>query len=66
METELSVFDDPEHSDFERTYGWAWFLKLCLEVRNSPLDDQKGSCLSGTPFLFPLWHSRPTHRAYKF
>ena len=25
---------------YERTYGWAWFLKLHLELTKSPLDSE--------------------------
>lgn len=31
---EIAYFDDPNNKDFERTYGWAWLLKLDEALRN--------------------------------
>ncbi len=31
-----------ENPEFERTYGWAWLLKLAVELRGSPLDGERG------------------------
>lgn len=30
--TELAFFEEPANKNFERTYGWAWFLKLQEEL----------------------------------
>ncbi len=30
---EVSYLDEPNRKTFERTYGWAWLLKLCEELR---------------------------------
>ena len=30
---EVAVFNRPNNTSFERPYGWAWLLKLALEVR---------------------------------
>ncbi|WP_353779909.1 DUF2891 family protein [Winogradskyella sp. 3972H.M.0a.05] len=32
IETEIAYFDDKHNSTFERTYGWAWLLKLAEEL----------------------------------
>ena len=36
------MFQDPNNSGFERTYGWAWLLKLQTELLQNPLDETKG------------------------
>jgi len=38
--TEATYFDQPNHQTFERLYGWAWVLKLDLEL--SKWNDQDG------------------------
>ncbi len=39
IELEIKYFDDKENASFERTYGWAWLLKLAEELHtwNTPL-----------------------------
>lgn len=32
LKTEADYFDQPNHKSFERTYGWAWLLKLAEEL----------------------------------
>lgn len=39
---ELEIFDNSANKGFERTYGWAWLLKLQQELEQSPLDEFKG------------------------
>ena len=38
MDIEFAYFQRPEEKSFERTYGWAWYLKLTQEAKamNSP------------------------------
>ena len=36
------MFEQDSNKNFERTYGWAWLLKLMLELEKNPLDEQKG------------------------
>ncbi|MAP80893.1 MAG: hypothetical protein CL526_07370 [Aequorivita sp.] len=40
--TEIAFFDRPINKSFERTYGWAWLLKLAEELHNwdDPLAQQ--------------------------
>jgi hypothetical protein len=33
IQTEINFFDDVHNKDFERTYGWAWLLKLDEALR---------------------------------
>jgi len=33
IRAETAYFKDPAHRGFERTYGWAWLLKLAAELR---------------------------------
>jgi hypothetical protein len=33
LQTEADYFTQPNHQSFERTYGWAWLLKLAEELR---------------------------------
>ncbi len=33
---EIKYFEKPHEKSFERTYGWAWFLKLQLALHESP------------------------------
>jgi hypothetical protein len=33
IRAEAAYFVDPAHKGFERTYGWAWLLKLAAELR---------------------------------
>ncbi|NTV73285.1 MAG: DUF2891 domain-containing protein [Holophaga sp.] len=33
IKVEVDYFVDPAHKGFERTYGWAWLLKLAAELR---------------------------------
>lgn len=42
IEKELVFFDDKHNKDFERTYGWAWLLKLDETLRewDSPEGNQ--------------------------
>ncbi len=35
LKLEVSYLDKPERQSFERTYGWAWLLKLAEELRKS-------------------------------
>ena len=43
MTKELEIFSSTWFNKaFERTYGWAWLLKLQQELLASPLDDFKG------------------------
>lgn len=44
-EVELTFFKDKNNLNFERTYGWAWFLKLQAELKT--WDDERAS----------KWHS---------
>lgn len=34
LKTEAEYFNQPNHKSFERTYGWAWLLKLAEELRS--------------------------------
>lgn len=40
MAAETAYFDAPHNQSFERTYGWAWLLRLALELRT--WDDLQG------------------------
>src|SRR5204863_2118952 len=33
---EVAYLDQPNRQSFERTYGWAWLLKLAEELKSSP------------------------------
>ncbi len=35
IETEVKYFDDTHNKNYERTYGWAWLLKLSEALRDS-------------------------------
>lgn len=37
---ELSYFEEKQHKSFERTYGWAWYLRLAAELET--WDDAQG------------------------
>ena len=47
MEQEMKVFSIPGNASFERTYGWAWILKLQMELDswNNPLGKECASNL---------------------
>jgi len=34
LEAEADYFAKPNHQSFERTYGWAWLLKLAEELKD--------------------------------
>jgi len=40
LDAELAYFSADEHKSFERTYGWAWYLKLVAELDD--WDDDQG------------------------
>ena len=40
LAAELAYFSADEHKQFERTYGWAWYLKLVAELEQ--WDDDQG------------------------
>ena len=40
LQAEADYFAQPNHQSFERTYGWAWLLKLAEELRG--WDDAEG------------------------
>ena len=40
LQGELEYFSTKEHKQFERTYGWAWYLKLVAELEQ--WDDTQG------------------------
>ncbi|MFC0877435.1 DUF2891 domain-containing protein [Saccharicrinis sp. FJH2] len=42
IQKEIAFFADPNNKTFERTYGWAWLLKLQMELRtwNDPQGKQ--------------------------
>lgn len=44
IETEVKYFDDKHNKNYERTYGWAWLLKLseALQVSKDPELNQLG------------------------
>lgn len=39
IEKELVYFDDPHNKNFERTYGWAWLLKVAETLRDWDNED---------------------------
>lgn len=39
---ELLYFQPKHNQSFERTYGWAWILKLYAELHQSPLNQERG------------------------
>lgn len=39
IEIEIDYFRKPHEKSFERTYGWAWLLKLQLELNKSPYNE---------------------------
>ena len=39
---ELAYFEPKLNQSFERTYGWAWILKLYAELYSSPLNETHG------------------------
>ena len=41
IEKETAYFSKRHERSFERTYGWAWYLKLVDEIKRSKLDDIK-------------------------
>ena len=47
---EVQLFSDPNNKNFERPYGWAWLLKLSLELKT--WDDPTGKKLASN--LQPL------------
>ncbi len=38
----MKLFAQKYNHIFERTYGWAWLLKLQQELLSNPLDKEKG------------------------
>ena len=40
LAAELAYFNEKQHKSFERTYGWAWYLKLAAELEG--WDDADG------------------------
>ncbi len=44
IKAEIAYFGTPHNGSYERTYGWAWLLKLALELRT--WDDPVGKELS--------------------
>lgn len=40
LDAELAYFQTPEHKTFERTYGWAWYLRLVAELHE--WEDEQG------------------------
>lgn len=38
----MKVFNREDNKGFERTYGWAWFLKLHKELKLSDQDNEHG------------------------
>jgi hypothetical protein len=40
LAAELAYFEEKQHKTFERTYGWAWYLRLVAELEN--WDDADG------------------------
>ena len=44
IQKEIDFFSDPNNKTFERTYGWAWLLKLDMELRT--WDDPLGKKLA--------------------
>lgn len=42
VQRELAYFEPKLEKSFERTYGWAWLLKLQQELLLSPVDGAKG------------------------
>jgi hypothetical protein len=53
LQTEADYFAQPNRKSFERTYGWAWLLKLAEELRG--WDDPDGKAWSKN--LQPLAHT---------
>jgi hypothetical protein len=41
VQAEVNYFKQPNRQSFERTYGWAWLLKLAEELRSSNDEDSK-------------------------
>jgi len=41
IEGELAYLQGPERKSFERTYGWAWLLKLAAELHGNPDEDSQ-------------------------
>lgn len=39
VQKELAYFMPKVNKSFERTYGWAWYLKLVAELKQSPLNE---------------------------
>ncbi len=50
---ELAYFEEEQHKAFERTYGWAWYLRLVqeLETWDDPLGNQWRENLRGLESL---------------
>lgn len=42
VKAELAYFEPALEKSFERTYGWAWILKLQAELKNCSLDEKHG------------------------
>lgn len=40
LKGELAYFNEKQHKTFERTYGWAWYLRLVAELET--WDDEQG------------------------
>ena len=40
LQTEIEFFENPNHSGFERPYGWGWLLTLASDLRD--WDDEDG------------------------
>jgi hypothetical protein len=41
LKAELAYFNEKQHKSFERTYGWAWYLKLAAELETWEDEDGK-------------------------
>lgn len=38
----MEIFTQEHNKAFERTYGWAWFLKLHGELEQNPQNQERG------------------------
>ena len=49
IESEVAYFSKKHERSFERTYGWAWYLKLADEIKRSKIEEIKRLDANLTP-----------------
>jgi hypothetical protein len=57
VKVEVDYLAMPLRKTFERTYGWAWLLKLCAEIRLGLAASEKDRLAPETREAFERWNS---------